>query len=353
MSSTTGRRRRAAVIGAAIAAVTLAGACGKDGKAARPFANSNLAAEVGDERISIDTLTASVEAGMKAVEAAKAEGAQPKTGEELTRETLTRNVRLLLFRQQAKRLGVTPSAADLDKTRKEFEAQTQAGGGLEKAAGAQGIVQDGINELVELVTLDRMLAEKLVKDSPISDEELRTLYEENAAELDTARPAHILVKSESLAKKILARVKAGEDFATLAKKYSIDTANKDKGGDLDTGPRGRFVPEFDKAVFDAKAGDVVGPVKTEFGFHIIKVLERATFESSKEAIRAQAGPTIGHERLLAEINKAVAGGLRINPRFGRWDDKGFEVVAPDSTDSPSSPTAPPTDPAAPAATPTQ
>ncbi len=87
------------------------------------------------------------------------------------------------------------------------------------------------------------------------------------------RAEHILVKDEKKARELLQRVKSGESFEDLAKKYS-DCPSKVKCGDLGYFQRGQMVPEFEKAAFEAKKGDVVGPVKTQFGYHLIKVLDQ-------------------------------------------------------------------------------
>lgn len=84
------------------------------------------------------------------------------------------------------------------------------------------------------------------------------------------RASHILVKTEKEAKDILAKINSGENFETLAKKHSTCPSGK-KGGDLGWFGKGMMVKEFEDASFSAKDGDVVGPVKTQFGYHIIKV----------------------------------------------------------------------------------
>jgi peptidyl-prolyl cis-trans isomerase C len=84
--------------------------------------------------------------------------------------------------------------------------------------------------------------------------------------------AHILVKEQSKAYELLARIKAGEKFETLAKEYST-CPSKSKGGDLGTFGRGQMVKKFEDAAFNAKKGEVVGPVKTEFGYHLIKIID--------------------------------------------------------------------------------
>ncbi len=86
------------------------------------------------------------------------------------------------------------------------------------------------------------------------------------------RCAHILVEKESLAKEIAERIKKGESFSKLAEQYSIDGSRR-RGGDLGTFTRGVMVKEFESAAFKLQKGEVSAPVKTQFGYHIIKRLE--------------------------------------------------------------------------------
>ena len=86
------------------------------------------------------------------------------------------------------------------------------------------------------------------------------------------RASHILVGNEKDANNILARLQKGEDFAALAKRFS-KCPSKSKGGDLGFFRRGDMVKEFDEAAFAAPVGTPVGPVKTEFGYHIILVTQ--------------------------------------------------------------------------------
>ncbi|MCX6648220.1 MAG: peptidylprolyl isomerase [Candidatus Bathyarchaeota archaeon] len=83
------------------------------------------------------------------------------------------------------------------------------------------------------------------------------------------RASHILVEKQSQALKVLEELKAGADFRELAKKYSTCPSGK-KGGDLGQFGRGQMVREFEQAAFALKAGQVSEPVKTQFGYHIIK-----------------------------------------------------------------------------------
>jgi peptidyl-prolyl cis-trans isomerase C len=84
--------------------------------------------------------------------------------------------------------------------------------------------------------------------------------------------AHILVKTLTEANNIKARLTKGEKFSDLAKQYSLCSSGK-KGGDLGTFARGKMVKEFEKCAFELEKGQVSGPVKTQFGYHIIKRIE--------------------------------------------------------------------------------
>ena len=85
--------------------------------------------------------------------------------------------------------------------------------------------------------------------------------------------AHILVKSENEAKDLMVKVKGGESFGDLAKKHSQCPSGK-QGGDLGWFGKNMMVKEFETAAFNGKKGEVVGPIKTQFGWHLIKILDQ-------------------------------------------------------------------------------
>ena len=112
--------------------------------------------------------------------------------------------------------------------------------------------------------------------------EIEQYYNDHKEELDEVHARHILIRVQSpdskeearkQAQTLLDRVHGGEDFASLAKQYSHD-GSKDEGGDLGFFGRGQMVPEFEKAAFSLKPGEVSDLVETQFGFHIIKVEDR-------------------------------------------------------------------------------
>lgn len=116
----------------------------------------------------------------------------------------------------------------------------------------------------------------------VSPEELQAFYKQNIEQYTTPEQlgaSHILLKTEGkdenevrkLAEEISRRAKAGEDFAALVKQYSEDESNNTTGGSLGEFGRGTMVPEFEQAAFAMKPGEISDPVKTSFGYHVIKV----------------------------------------------------------------------------------
>ncbi len=133
--------------------------------------------------------------------------------------------------------------------------------------------------------------EKQLKGA-ISEADAKKIYDQRVAQLKSENEVaarHILVDNEEKAKEILAKIKAGGDFAALAKENSTDTGSKEQGGFLGYFGRGQMVPEFEKAAFTMIEGQVSEPVKTNFGWHIIKLEDRRrkpppSFDEVKETI---------------------------------------------------------------------
>ena len=91
--------------------------------------------------------------------------------------------------------------------------------------------------------------------------------------MSTARARHILVDSEQTAQDLKTRIEGGEDFADMAREFSSCPSGR-RGGDLGEFRPGQMVKEFDEAVFTSDIGSVIGPVQTQFGFHLIEVTAR-------------------------------------------------------------------------------
>ncbi len=115
---------------------------------------------------------------------------------------------------------------------------------------------------------------KALKDQPVTDEDLKKRFQQEVEKTHKTeyKVRHILVKTEDEAKAIIGQLKKGGNFAALAKAKSLDVQTGKKGGDLDWINQGMVVPEFFEGVTALKKGQVsAAPVKTDYGFHVIKV----------------------------------------------------------------------------------
>jgi peptidyl-prolyl cis-trans isomerase C len=167
------------------------------------------------------------------------------------------------------------------------EAEKQ---GLDKTPDAEKLLAFTRNDL-----LARLLLDKMTKESPApSEADGKKYFEQNKAEFSTPESIklhHVLVENEKEAKDVLARLKKGEKFAEIATQVSI-CPSKAKGGDLDWMPKGSLVPEIEEVAFKMKKGQIEGPVKSKFGYHILfledsKPAEEASFDQVKEYIIEQ------------------------------------------------------------------
>jgi peptidyl-prolyl cis-trans isomerase C len=126
---------------------------------------------------------------------------------------------------------------------------------------------------------DRLLMDKLLTDeakAATTDAAMRKVYEEAAQQMggdEEVRARHILVESEDEAKQLAEELKKGGDFADLAKKKSKDPGASD-GGDLGYFTKEQMVPEFSKVAFELEPGKISDPVKSQFGWHVIKVEDK-------------------------------------------------------------------------------
>ena len=144
---------------------------------------------------------------------------------------------------------------------------------------------------------DRLLIdyamEKLLGKITASDADVKKYYDEHENEMqsgETVEASHILVADEAEANALLEKIRAGEmTFEDAAKAHST-CPSRERGGSLGTFGRGQMVPEFDTACFEMEVGELRGPVKTQFGFHLIRLdaknaAEKIPFEMVKEEIR--------------------------------------------------------------------
>jgi len=189
----------------------------------------------------------------------------------------------------------------------EFEKQKkQMGSSFEQTLAAQNMTEKSFKRSIKLNLLQEAALADGVK---VSDADMKAYYEEMKKEL---KASHILVADEKTAKEIKAKLDKGEDFATLAKKYSTDTGSKATGGELGWFGPDKMVPEFTKAAYTLKKGEISEPVKTSYGYHIIKLEDirdakvTGSYEDNKAAIMKKLQlQKADQSQLLAKVSKLI------------------------------------------------
>ncbi len=208
------------------------------------------------------------------------------------KQLLDRMIDQKLILQAAEEKGVTVTEEQIRERMNEMKEQLGGEASFQMYLAQFGITEERLKQDVR----NQLLIEGVLgPEIKISEEELKAYFEENKdilGEPEQVRARHILVETEQQAKEIRNKLERGESFEELAKQYSTDEASKANGGDLGYFKRGDMVAEFEEVAFSLKPGETSQPVKSQFGYHIIRVEdhkqpEPANYEEKKEEIRAQ------------------------------------------------------------------
>lgn len=168
----------------------------------------------------------------------------------------------------------------------EFEVQAEQYGGaeaFEELLAGQGLSSDDVKENIRT---SLYVQEAILQQNEITDEDVQAAYDEYTV---SSTVAHILVEEEELAQDIIDQLNDGADFGELVAEHSLDTGTIEANGELPLEP-GRFVPEFEAAAFELEEGEITQePVGSEFGYHVIKMVEigeKGTLEEERENIES-------------------------------------------------------------------
>jgi parvulin-like peptidyl-prolyl isomerase len=211
------------------------------------------------------------------------EGLDPESEEgrerlaQARRQVLEQMIDQELIRQAAVEMGVSISEAELESSIQDIIEQS--GGQDQFNQSLQGM--DTTYEDFRQMLLDQLLSEAVYSAvtasiSPVAEQ---------------VHARHILLPTRERAEEVLARLQAGEDFSYLAREYSEDISSRESGGDVGFFPRGVMPPEVEEVAFSLEVGETSEIVETQFGFHIVQVLEREEREIAVEVfenLRQQA-----------------------------------------------------------------
>jgi foldase protein PrsA len=300
------------------------------------------AALVGDYRISTATLQHEVS---RALADPTAQSQLGSDRAKFTRDELGQLIKNRIIAAAAAAHHVSVSTSEVDQQLAEFAQQAGGMAQLEQSAAQSGVPKSELRSYLRYYVLEQKLGDALVANLPVTQSQLQAAYQQNIDSFDQVHAAHILVKTKALADRILSKVrKDPKQFAPLAARYSLDTSNKDKGGDLGTQPASAFVPSFSGPVFKAKSGSFI-EVHTQFGWHVVHIIEHRKVPLSQVADQLK-GNVLSNIR-TQQLNKVLSAearrlGVHVNPRYGRWSPT-QQAVVPITTDvSSPSPSASPT-----------
>jgi parvulin-like peptidyl-prolyl isomerase len=274
----------------------LAGCGGSSGGGSLP---SGSVAKVNGETISQKQFDDLLEQAKKSYKSQKR--AFPKAGTQeyqaLKNQAVQYLVQRIEFEQEADKLGVTVSDKEISDRLAQIKKQYFGGkeSRYKKQLAQQGLTEAQVRDDIKAQLIQEKIFKKVTANVKVTDAEAKKYYDEHQSQYGTPEQrdvAHILVKKKSLADQLYSQLKGGASFADLAKKYSQDPGSKKVGGKL-TISKGQTVGAFDTTAFKLPTGQISKPVKTQFGWHIIKALgdvkasKTTPFSKVKSSIRQQ------------------------------------------------------------------
>jgi peptidyl-prolyl cis-trans isomerase C len=214
----------------------------------------------------------------------------PEERSHVVREILDQLIAFRLLTQAADTSGITIPESDLDAQLALARNQFPSEEAFETALAAQGTTLEAFRaETRRQLLVEQLVSQEIAGDLAVTPEQITAFYQENPDEFRVGaqvRARHILIgvpeagtaetraASRARAEEVLADLQAGGDFEALAREHSDDPGSAVAGGDLGYFGQGDMVPTFDEAAFSLAPGETSGLVESQFGFHIIRVVDR-------------------------------------------------------------------------------
>lgn len=293
------RRRLHALLVAALAGILLALVAAGCGGSDEDAVDADTIAVVDGEKIPKSEFDALIDRSRVQYKTQQQEFPKAGTAEyrALQAQVVTYLVRRAETEKEAAELGITVTDAEVEKRIAEVKKQYYEDDDkkLQAALKQQGYSMEALKDQLHGQLLSEKLVERLTKDVSVPEIEIRKYYEDNKSQYlvpESREVRHILVKTKDQAASIRAQLRGGADFASLAKKYSLDPGSKTQGGKL-TIAKGQTVPSFERASFSLATNELSAPIKTQFGFHLIEPLgpvkksSTTPYEDVKAQIRSQ------------------------------------------------------------------
>ena len=319
-----------------IALVLVASACGE--------LLDPAAAVVNGQKITVDEINESLERFEASAEFERL--AQQGDAQELKRQVeqqlLSQEIRRAVLEPKAESFGIEVTDEHVEARLEQIKQDFPSEGAFEETLKEQGLTLDQLRELVRDNLLEEQLRAKVTEGVGPTQEELEGFFDANRERFVEVTTQHILVDDKAIAQRISRQLqrapegKVDDLFAGLAKEFSTDPSGE-SGGDLGTGSAEQFVPPFRAAVNEMEVGEISDPVKTRFGYHVIRLNDRTepAFEDVADQISQELGAGEADqewERYVAEAYEEAE--VKVNPRYGEFDEDSLQVVNPTAEDVP-------------------
>lgn len=288
-----------------------------------------VVAKVNGEEIKKEELLRSVqEAQMQLAQSGRLpQGAPPAS---FYRDILNGMIARSLFLQEAKAQGIQADAKEVDQQIAAFKSRFPNPEAFQQALASQGLTEQALRTQAQSqLTVEKYVKSRVFDKVTVTDQAAKTFYDQNQAKMkepERVRLRHILIrvdesapeadkqKAREKADSLLAQIKGGADFAKLAQENSDDPGSKARGGELPPMARGETVPPFEQAAFALqKPNDLSPVVQSQFGYHIIQLLERVPesqvpFEQAKDRILQVLRQQQAEKQLQAQVQALKAKG---------------------------------------------
>ncbi|MBN1289190.1 MAG: peptidylprolyl isomerase [Actinobacteria bacterium] len=246
---------------------------------------------------------------------------------ETKRQVATEMIKDDLMRQQAEELGVTVPGETVGR-RLEEERLASGLDEFQKILDQQGLTEEEYKKTIERQVLVDELGKKVCERVSAPDDELETYYlthKDMFTRAAMVHAAHILLETENEAKAALGQLKAGRNFASVARAVSKDSATRSNGGDLGWIEQGTMDPAFEQAAFSLAVGQVSEAVKASNGYHVVTVLDKREayalpFEEIKTEVK-KAYLAENKEAVFSDWLKTVYANADVDipDELGEWD----------------------------------
>lgn len=308
---------------------------------------SSMAATIGETEISAaevdETYARRAEAPPVASELA-ADDSDDDSAEvdpNLQASVLTTLVRTEILQQAAEERGI--EVTDEQRSEQRVEVVEQAGGeeALQEVLTQSNVSDEELQDNLNDQAIQSQISDALAEE--VTDEEVQTAYEQDPQGQygEKVEVRHILTETEEQANEAIGRIEEGEEFGEVAQDLSTDPGSAEQGGELGPVTRGMTVEEFDEAAFSADVGELVGPVATDFGFHVLEVTEEVPATELSDA-EGDIRDVLAQGKFTQYITDFASGlEIEIDPAYGSWDAQQLAVVPPAPSEAPSAPQLPP------------